>query len=179
MRVKATAAAGTERSAETKAATVMERFLRGRTFTRPRKTAYATTVVTIAMSVMFTPSAVRPAVGEEDALHQQDHGDTEDPGEGPTSIAASAPPSRCPLVPAATGKFSICTAKMKAATRPASGAGLSRRVRGGRPAGSTAMVPAATTPVTAETGAFDESVRHMHTFDDSALLRMLARARLP
>lgn len=58
--MKATAAAGTESSAAAKEATVIERRLRGSTFTRARKTAYATTVVTTAMSVMFTPSAVSP-----------------------------------------------------------------------------------------------------------------------
>ncbi len=58
--VKAIAAAGTETSAATKEATVTERRLRGSTASRPRKTAYETTVVTIAMSVMFTPSAVSP-----------------------------------------------------------------------------------------------------------------------
>ena len=81
---------------------------------------------------------------------------------GPTSIAASAPPSRCPLVPAATGKLSICTAKMNAATSPASGAvpstppfaapcppASSRRA----PRSETATAPAATTPVATETGA--------------------------
>ncbi len=50
------------------------------------------------------------------------------PAHGPTRIAASAPPRRCPLVPAATGKFSICTAKMNAATRPAIGAAFSSSV---------------------------------------------------
>ena len=37
------------------------------------------------------------------------------PTHGPTSTAARQPPSRCPLVPPATGKLSICRAKMKAA----------------------------------------------------------------
>ena len=47
------------------------------------------------------------------------------PVHGPTRTAASAPPIRWPLVPAPTGKLSICTAKMNAATRPAIGAVLS------------------------------------------------------
>ncbi len=47
------------------------------------------------------------------------------PTHGPTSTAASTPPSRWPLVPLATGKFSICTANTKAAVSPASGICLS------------------------------------------------------
>ena len=34
---------------------------------------------------------------------------------GPRRIAASAPPAKCPDVPPATGKLSICNAKMSAA----------------------------------------------------------------
>jgi hypothetical protein len=41
---------------------------------------------------------------------------------GPINTAARAAPSRWPLVPAATGKLSICTAKIKVAVRPARGA---------------------------------------------------------
>ena len=44
---------------------------------------------------------------------------------GPSRIAASAAPSRWPLVPPATGKFSIWTAKMNAAVTPSSGTRLS------------------------------------------------------
>ena len=36
-------------------------------------------------------------------------------GHGPSMIAAAAPPAKWPDVPPATGKFSICSAKMSAA----------------------------------------------------------------
>ena len=70
---------------------------------------------------------------------------------GPTKAAASAPPSKCPLVPDATGKFSIWAAKMNAATSPANGAA---RSFSSRCAPRTQIpIPAnATTPAASDTG---------------------------
>jgi hypothetical protein len=44
---------------------------------------------------------------------------------GPIKTAAKAPPNKCPLVPAATGKLIIWAAKMKTVANPARGAVLS------------------------------------------------------
>lgn len=41
--------------------------------------------------------------------------------QGPRRTAASVPPSKCPLTPAATGKFAICAANTKAAMIPMAG----------------------------------------------------------
>ena len=50
-----------------------------------------------------------------------------DPTHGPTRIATSAPPSRCPLAPGRIGKLIIWTAKTNAVTSPAIGAVRSSR----------------------------------------------------
>ena len=47
------------------------------------------------------------------------------PAQGPSTIAASAPPSKWPDVPPATGKLIIWAAKMKAAMMPIKGTCLS------------------------------------------------------
>ena len=123
---------------------------------------------------MFTPSAVSPPSAKRMPCISRTTETQSTPVYGPTRIAASAPPSRCPLVPAATGKFSICTAKMKAATRPASGAVRSCRARAGAPG---ARGPPELAPRAAQAdgdracrghtgrdrdGRVDESVGHMH-----------------
>ena len=111
---------------------------------------------------MFTPSAVSPPSANSTPCMSSTTETHSTPVYGPTSIAASAPPSRCPLVPAATGKFSICTAKMKAATSPASGAVRSAPATPPAPAPAssrraprrlTATAAAATAPVATDTGA--------------------------
>src|SRR3954447_26304092 len=71
------------------------------------------------------------------------------PTQGPTSAAASTPPSRWPLVPLATGKLSICTAKMKAAAMPARGTSRSSRSRLALRR-LTATQPTATAPAAAD-----------------------------
>ena len=79
---------------------------------------------------------------------------------GPTRIAASAAPSRWPLVPAATGKLIIWTAKTKAATRPASGAvRSSSSLRAPRTLMATA---AAATPDDRRRRDVDEAVGDVH-----------------
>ena len=114
------------------------------------------------MSVMLTPSAVSPPSANSTPCMSSTTETHSTPVYGPTSIAARAPPSRWPLVPAPTGKLSIWTAKMNAATRPASGAVRSAPppVPEPAPASSrraprrlTATAAAATTPAAADTGA--------------------------
>ena len=80
---------------------------------------------TIAMFSTFSPSADSPPSAKNSPWTSSTSAMQIAPGHGPTSTVASTPPSRWPLVPAATGKFSIWTANTKAATRPASGACLS------------------------------------------------------
>ena len=48
---------------------------------------------------------------------------------GPSNAAARTDPTKCPLVPPATGKLSICPAKMNAAANPSSGTRRGGRVR--------------------------------------------------
>ena len=83
------------------------------------------------------------AVGDEQRLDEQHDADARArPVHGPTRTAASAPPSRWPLVPAPTGKFIIWAAKTNVATRPghrggtvvelAAGAAQRHRDPGGR-----------------------------------------------
>ncbi len=56
---------------------------------------------------------------------------------------------RCPLVPAPTGKFTICAAKMKTATRPAMGAAASANSRLARRS-DTATAPPASSAAAAD-----------------------------
>ena len=71
---------------------------------------------------------------------------------GPTRTAASAPPSRWPLVPEPTGKLIIWVAKTNVATRPASGAVRSSSSR--RALRRASRTPAAATaPVASDVGA--------------------------
>ena len=84
----------------------------GSTFTSRRNTGQATKTVTNAMLMMFNPSALSPPSANISAWTMITTDTASAPVYGPTRIAASAPPNRCPLVPAATGKFSIWTAKM-------------------------------------------------------------------
>ena len=102
--------------------------------------------------LMFTtlsPSALSPPSAKSSACTASTTAMHIEPAQGPMSTAASTPPSRCPLVPWATGKLSICTAKMNAAVTAASGTWRSpswsrlRRV-------ATASVPTATAPTAAE-----------------------------
>ncbi|CAM5374471.1 hypothetical protein STENM327S_04828 [Streptomyces tendae] len=132
-------------------------------------------MVTIAMSVMFTPSAVRPPSANRMPCMSRTTETHSTPVQGPTRIAASAPPSRWPLVLAATGKFSICTAKMNAATSPASGAVRSSSSRRA-PRRLTAMAPAAIIGHGGGRGV-DESVRYMHGSMIETSCNSFARAR--
>ena len=69
----------------------------------------------------FDPSADRPPSANTTACTVNTTDTHNTAAHGPTSTAASTPPRRCPLVPPATGKFNICTAKMNAETSPHSG----------------------------------------------------------
>ncbi len=116
-------------------------------------TPQPTATVTTAIRVMFVPSADSPPSANSSACTIKTTDTHKTPVQGPTSTAASAPPIRCPLVPTPTGKLIICTAKMKAATRPASGTvRSSSSSRDLRSASRTA--PVATAPVTTDVGAF-------------------------
>jgi hypothetical protein len=99
----------------------------GSTFTNPLKIGHATRAVMIAMFRTFTPSAVTPPSANNNACTMTTTETTTTPIDGPRRMAASAPPSRWPLVPAATGKLSIWRAKMTAADSPAKGICFSRR----------------------------------------------------
>ena len=90
---------------------------------RPRKTSQPTPTVTMRHQHDVGAERGDAAVGEQQALHERGPRSCRAArSQGPTSTAARAPPRRWPLVPAPTGKLSICVAKMKVATRPASGA---------------------------------------------------------
>ena len=71
----------------------------------------------MAMFRIFAPSAVSPPSAKSSACTASTTVITSVPTHGPTRIAASAPPSRCPDVPAATGKLIICAAKMNTSSQ--------------------------------------------------------------
>lgn len=73
------------------------------------------------MTMMLAPSAVMPPSAKTNACPASTTVMTRQASHGPSSTAASAAPSRCPLVPPATGKLSIWTAKTNAASTPSSG----------------------------------------------------------
>src|SRR5918995_3058489 len=102
--------------------------------------------------VMLVPSAVMPpsAISRAWTASTTDRHSTA--VHGPTRTAASAPPIRCPLVPAPTGKLIIWAAKTNVATRPAAGAVRSSSSRRA-PRNDRATAVAATTPVATEVGA--------------------------
>ena len=68
-------------------------------------------------------------------------------------IPAKAPPKRCPLVPAATGKFIICKTKIKAVIIPVRAINLSA-IKELADLIYAHKVPKLITPVAAETEAF-------------------------
>ena len=70
---------------------------------------------------MLAPSAVIPPSANTNACATSTTDIARQAIHGPSRIAASAAPRKCPLVPPATGKLSICTAKMNAAVTPSSG----------------------------------------------------------
>ena len=61
------------------------------------------------------------AVSEDERLNDDDDRDHQRPDPGAEQDRCGAPPSRWPVVPEATGKFTIWAAKMNAAHTPASG----------------------------------------------------------
>ncbi len=86
-----------------------------------RNTPHPTSAVTSAMLITLRPSAETPPSAKTRHCTTTTTATTTAPTQGPSRIATRAPPRRCPDVPAATGKFSICSAKTKAAASPASG----------------------------------------------------------
>jgi hypothetical protein len=114
-----------------------------------RNTSQATKTPISAMLTTFRPSAETPPSANSRAWSRRTTEMTIAPTHGPSRIATSAPPSRWPEVPAATGKFSIWTTKMKAAASPASGIWRSERVVRTR-CRTAPSPPAAVTPAPAE-----------------------------
>ena len=150
--VKTRAAAGTLTSAPTAAAGATSPIREGSRRRRTTKTAQPTATVTMPIRVMLVPSAVTPPSAISSPCTTSTTARHSTAVQGPTSTAASAPPIRCPLVPAPTGKLIIWAANTKVATRPAIGAVRSSSSRRA-PRSDTATAAAATTPVATEVGA--------------------------
>ncbi len=150
--VKTPAAAGTESAAPIAAAGTTDIGRRGSTTRTALVTSQPNPTATRPSSVRFVPSAVNPPSAKSSAWSRSTTDITSTAVHGPTSTAASAPPIRCPLVPAPTGKLTIWVAKMNVAVRPASGAcfssSSSRDFRS-----ATATPAAAAAPVAIEVGA--------------------------
>ena len=85
----------------------------------------APNVARTAMMKIFNPMAVNPPSAKTSACTIRTTVTASTPAHGPIKIAAKAPPIKCPLVPAATGKLIICIAKINTAANPASGATFS------------------------------------------------------
>ncbi len=71
-------------------------------------------------------------VGKDEGLTGDDDDHDAASSHDPSRTAASAAPRKWPLVPPATGKFSICAAKMNAAVTPSRGTLFSSSVRPAR-----------------------------------------------
>ena len=69
----------------------------------------------------LAPSAVTPPSANASACTAITTAMTRHAIHGPSSTAASVAPRKCPLVPPATGKLSICAANTNAASTPSSG----------------------------------------------------------
>ena len=69
----------------------------------------------------LAPSAVTPPSAKANACTASTTAIARQASHGPSRTAASVAPRKCPLVPPATGKLSICAAKMNAASTPSSG----------------------------------------------------------
>ena len=101
----------------------------------------------------FVPSAVTPPSANRKACTASTTVRHSVAVAGPTSTAARAAPRRWPEVPAPTGKFTICAAKTKTATSPASGAVRSSSSWRAARTRAAPTTPAATTPVATDVGA--------------------------
>ena len=83
------------------------------------------------MFITFAPSALTPPSANTKLCVASTTASTRQASHGPSSTVASAAPRKCPLVPPATGKLSICAAKTNAPVTPSSGTtrSSSRRAR--------------------------------------------------
>ena len=129
---------------------------------------------TRAIRVMLVPSAVMPPSAMNSACTSSTTLMHSTPVHGPTSTAASAPPSRWPLVPAPTGKFIIWPAKTNVATRPAIGAVRSSSSRRA-PRSATATPADGDRPRWRSRSARRGSRRARASIDHPTLLRMYVR----
>ena len=99
----------------------------------------------------LSPSALNPPSAKSSACKSKTMVIASVAAYGPTKTVARAAPSKWPLVPAATGKLSICTAKINVAVNPARGAVLSSR-EDLAPLSERATAPAAIAAKAAEVG---------------------------
>src|ERR1035441_6017151 len=79
---------------------------------------YPPAAPTIAMLKMFAPSASTPPSANRKHCTINTVVSTTIAALGPSNAAASTPPTRCPEVPPATGKLTICAANRKPAPTP-------------------------------------------------------------
>ena len=86
-----------------------------------RYSPYPMTAVSSPMLKILAPITSRPPSWKSSPCTAMTAVITKTAAQGPSTMAASAPPKKWPDVPPATGKLSICAAKMKAAITPISG----------------------------------------------------------
>ena len=120
--MKPTAAAGTESKPPSAAASEIEDLVFGKSLRSSKKIPYPAQTPKTPMLKTLRPMAVRPPSANKKPCINKTTVSAKVAAQGPTKTAAKAPPSKWPLVPATTGKLSICTAKIKTAVRPARGA---------------------------------------------------------
>ena len=116
------AAAGTDRSAAINEATTIDDLVFGSNFFRIKNIPKLAQTPTTPILKIFRPRAVNPPSANKNAWIIKTTDKAKVAAYGPTKTIAKAAPNKCPLVPAATGKLSICTAKINTAVKPASGA---------------------------------------------------------
>src|SRR5690606_36283764 len=107
---KPSEASTTDRPAATPAAATTDPGRAGSTARSARKAAQPPNTPMNDRLIALRPSALSPPSANTSACTTSTPVRHSDATHGPTSTAASAPPSRWPLVPLATGKLSICAA---------------------------------------------------------------------
>ena len=87
--------------------------------------SHPTSEVMIAIFRTFIPKALNPPSANSNDWITTTIDMQIIPRLGPSTITANAPPSKCPLVPAAIGKLIICRTKIKADIIPVNAINLS------------------------------------------------------